>query len=61
MLINRELCEETDIWYNDGADLPDLQLFGYYFHPTAQYIAAGEFSKKAHGICRTLHRTPDPP
>ena len=59
--LRKKFTQETDIWYNDGADLPDLQLFGYYFHPTAQYIAAGEFSKKAYGICRTLHRTPDPP
>lgn len=41
--LRKKFTQETDIWYNDGADLPDLQLFGYYFHPTAQYIAAGEF------------------
>lgn len=34
---------KEEIWYNDGYELANLDLFGYCFQPCAQYILQGEF------------------
>lgn len=39
----KKFRQEKEIWYNDGCELIDLNLFGYCFQPYAQYILPGEF------------------